>query len=120
MTIEKKKEFLLTKLPTDIVNKSIDIYYSIEPKILDEYHSIEEAYSKSFFSTFFNPYIMSCVLLISIGTNYLFDINRNKKNEILYKEKEAQLKNETKESLLNVKSKFDSNVSKINNLIYKD
>jgi len=59
---------------------------------------------------FFNPYLISSVALSSIGANYLFDVNRNNKNEVFYKEKENSFKKDTKETLENVKQIFQTDV----------
>ena len=51
---------------------------------------------------FFNPYILSSVVLSSVTSNYLFDAGRDRKNEIFYKEKESEFKSKTKEVLESV------------------
>jgi hypothetical protein len=99
-SIDKKREFLLKKLPPDVVEKAIQIYPLIESNLksrLQEQlkeHETENKNSSSIFSSFFNLSILSSVLLTSLGINYLLDMHRNKKNDLFYKECERKLNEE--------------------------
>lgn len=119
--LEKKKEFLLQKLPADTVEKAIELYPAIlnnvEEKI-EEYKAKNDNKSTdaSLFSSFFDIGILSSVLLATLGINYLLDLNRNKKNDLFYKECERKLNEElqknTREMKTEISNEFGSYVKK--------
>lgn len=92
-SIEQKKQFLLTKLPEDIVNQAIELYPIVQNNI-----SKNEDNNQSMFSSMFDIGILTSSILTSLIINYLFDINREKKNisfsnELSNRLNEEQLKN---------------------------
>ena len=80
ISIESKKEFLLKKLPENIVNTAISIYPRINNIILEKNKNNNDP--KILFSTIFDIGIITSSLLTSLFINYLLDIMRDKKNQI--------------------------------------
>ena len=79
ISIEEKKKFLLTKLPEDIVNQAMELYPQIQNLSIDNMN--KEKHSNSIFSSLFDVGILSSAILASLLVNFLFDINKEKKNQ---------------------------------------
>jgi hypothetical protein len=114
-SLEKKKEFLCQKLPKLTVEKAMEIY----PLILNNIHNKIEEYKQnenksqtsSMFSSFFDIGILSSVLLATFGINYILDLNRNKKNDLFYKEIEKKLNEELVKNTNEMKEEISNQLS---------
>ena len=78
ISIEEKKKFLLTKLPEDIVNQAMELFPQIKNLSIDNIN--KEKQTNSIFSSLFDVGILSSAILASLLVNFLFDINKEKKN----------------------------------------
>jgi hypothetical protein len=113
-SLEKRKEFLLKKLPSSVVEKAIDLYQTIETSVNKNIDEImknnKEQNSKKggFLSSLYDLGILSTVLLSSLGINYLLDLNRNKKNEMFYREVEKKLNDELAKNTKEMKNEINS------------
>jgi len=105
---------LLKKLSPSIVEKAIDLYQTIE---INMKNNIDEILKKNkeqstkngtFWSSLFDLGILSTVLLSSLGINYLIDLNRNKKNEMFYREVEKKLNEELTKNTKEMKNEINS------------
>lgn len=94
ISLEEKKAFLLTKLPESVVNQALEIYPSIKSISIEKIN--EKSSNTSMFSSLFDIGIISSAILTSLLVNYLFDINREKKNEVFASEIENKLQEEQK------------------------
>jgi hypothetical protein len=109
-SLEKKKEFLMKKLPNDIVEKAISIYPVVESNInshIQDYINSQKSNDQNFLLNFFNVGILSSVLLTTLGVNYLIDLNRNKKNDLFYKECERKINEELSKNTNQMKSEIN-------------
>ena len=102
--IEQKRQFLLTKLPEDTVNQAIDLYPSIQKNIT----STNEENSQSMFSSMFDIGILTSSILTSLIINFLFDINREKKNISFSNELSTRLNEEQLENNESIKKEIDN------------
>ena len=92
--IEQKKQFLLTKLPEEIVNQAIELYPSIQKNITNS----KEDNNLSLFSSMWDIGILTSSILTSLIINYLFDFNREKKNIAFSNELSTRLNEEQLEN----------------------
>ena len=103
-SLEKRKEFLLKKLSPSVVEKAIDLYQTIEINMKNNIDEIlkknkqQSSKNGAFWSSLFDLGILSTVLLTSLGINYLIDLNRNKKNEMFFREVEKKRRRQRKEA----------------------
>lgn len=98
-SFEKKKDFLAKKIPSDTLEKALEIYPIIEADSkarIEEYIQDYESKNskKGFFDGLFDLGVFTTVIISTLGINYLIDLQRNKKNEIFYKESEKKLNEE--------------------------
>lgn len=113
-SLEKRKEFLLKKLPASVVEKAFDLYQTIETNINKNIEEIlkknkeNNAQNGGFLSSLFDFGIISTVLLSSLGINYILDLNRNKKNEMFYKDVEKKLNDELSKNIKEMKNEINS------------
>ena len=105
-TIEEKKKFLLTKLPEDIVNQAMELYPQIQNLSIDNMN--KEKHSNSIFSSLFDVGILSSAILASLLVNFLFDINKEKKNQFFEKELAKKLNEEQQKNNEEIKKEIDS------------
>jgi hypothetical protein len=107
-SLDKKKEFLLKKLPKEVVDKAVEIYPTIENNVKENLEAYKNKQSESSFSfsNFFDVGILSTVLLSTLGINYLLDLNRNKKNEMFYHEAEKKLNEELQKQTNEMKNQI--------------
>jgi hypothetical protein len=116
-SIEKKKEFLLKKVSPEIVEKALDLYTLIESNMSEQLKNFKKENKKGFLDNFFDFGVISSVLLATLGINYLIDLNRNKKNDLFYKEIEKKINDELKASTDNMNSELKQSLS---NYVVKD
>jgi len=98
-SIEKKREYLSKKISAETLEKAMELYPIIESntnaKIEDFIKDYEAKNTKnSFFDGLFDLGSLTTVIISTLGINYLVDLQRNKKNEIFYKESEKKLNDE--------------------------
>ena len=114
-SLDKKREFLLKKLPSNVVDKAIELYPIFENNVnaqIQEYKTKGQTDSeKSFFSSFFDFGMLSSVILTTLGLNYLLDLNRNKKNDLFYKDTEKKINEEINKITDEMKSKISAELS---------
>jgi hypothetical protein len=113
-SIEKKKEFLLSKLPSETVEKALSILPVIESNIfskIKEYQEKKDSDNNSFFSFLPSMGILSSILLSTLGVNYLLDLNRNKKNDLFYKECEKKLNDELQKISKDLKNQISNELN---------
>ena len=103
---KKKKKFLLTKLPEDIVNQAMELYPQIQNLSIDNMN--KEKHSNSIFSSLFDVGILSSAILASLLVNFLFDINKEKKNQFFEKELAKKLNEEQQKNNEEIKKEIDS------------
>lgn len=106
ISIEEKKKFLLTKLPEDIVNQAMELYPQIQNLSIDNMN--KEKHSNSIFSSLFDVGILSSAILASLFVNFLFDINKEKKNQFFEKELAKKLNEEQQKNNEEIKKEIDS------------
>ena len=106
ISIEEKKKFLLTKLPEDIVNQAMELYPQIQNLSIDNMN--KEKHSNSIFSSLFDVGILSSAILASLLVNFLFDINKEKKNQFFEKELAKKLNEEQQKNNEEIKKEIDS------------
>ena len=106
ISIEEKKKFLLTKLPEDIVNQAMELYPQIQNLSIDNIN--KEKHSNSIFSSLFDVGILSSAILASLLVNFLFDINKEKKNQFFEKELAKKLNEEQQKNNEEIKKEIDS------------
>ena len=106
ISIEEKKKFLLTKLPEDIVNQAMELYPQIQNLSIDNIN--KEKHSNSIFSSLFDVGILSSAILASLFVNFLFDINKEKKNQFFEKELAKKLNEEQQKNNEEIKKEIDS------------
>ena len=106
ISIEEKKQFLLTKLPEDIVNQAMELYPQIQNLSIDNMN--KEKHSNSIFSSLFDVGILSSAILASLLVNFLFDINKEKKNQFFEKELAKKLNEEQQKNNEEIKKEIDS------------
>jgi hypothetical protein len=122
-SLDKKKEFLLKKLPVETVEKAMSIYPIVEANIKDQLQEYMTSSAKqkeeegSLLSSFFNLGVLSSVLLTTLGINYLIDLNRNKKNDLFYKECEKKINEELTKNSKELKSEIRN---ELNEYVSKD
>jgi hypothetical protein len=72
-SLEKRKEFLLKKLPSNVVEKAFDLFHTLETSInqnIEEIRKSHENKSKDgFFSSLLDFGMLSTILLSSLGIN---------------------------------------------------
>ena len=106
ISMEEKKKFLLTKLPEDIVNQAMELYPQIQNLSIDNMN--KEKHSNSIFSSLFDVGILSSAILASLLVNFLFDINKEKKNQFFEKELAKKLNEEQQKNNEEIKKEIDS------------
>jgi hypothetical protein len=116
-SIEKKKEFLLKKVSPEIVEKAMELYPVIESNISNQIEDYKKTNKKGFLDSFFDFGVISSVLLATLGINYLIDLNRNKKNDLFYKEIEKKINDELKTNTDNMNNELKQSLS---NYVVKD
>ena len=114
ISIEEKKKFLLTKLPEDIVNQAMELFPQIKNLSIDNIN--KEKQTNSIFSSLFDVGILSSAILASLLVNFLFDINKEKKNLFFEKELAKKLNEEQQKNNEEIKKELDS---KMENYIEK-
>jgi hypothetical protein len=97
-SLEKKKEFLLKKLSPEIVDKALILLPTIESNVNERIDDYKKYSKKGFLDSFFDLGIISSVLLATLGINYIIDLNRNKKNDLFYKEIEKKINDELRKN----------------------
>ena len=102
--IEQKKQFLLTKLPEEIVNQAIELYPSIQKNITNS----KEDNNLSLFSSMWDIGILTSSILTSLIINYLFDFNREKKNIAFSNELSTRLNEEQLENNESIKKEISN------------
>jgi len=98
-SLEKKKEYLSKKISIETLEKAMELYPIIEAntnsKIEDYIKEYEKKNTKtSFFDGLFDVGVLTTVIISTLGINYLLDLQRNKKNELFYRESEKKLNEE--------------------------
>jgi hypothetical protein len=116
-SVDKKKEFLLKKVSPEIVEKALDLYPLLESNMTNQLEEFKKYNKKGFLDSFFDIGVISSVLLATLGINYLIDLNRNKKNELFYKDIEKKINEELKVSTDNMNNELKQNLS---NYVVKD
>lgn len=106
ISIEEKKKFLLTKLPEDIVNQAMELFPQIKNLSIDNIN--KEKRTNSIFSSLFDVGILSSAILASLLVNFLFDINKEKKNLFFEKELAKKLNEEQQKNNEEIKKELDS------------
>lgn len=114
ISIEEKKKFLLTKLPEDTVNQAMELFPQIKNLSIDNIN--KEKQTNSIFSSLFDVGILSSAILASLLVNFLFDINKEKKNLFFEKELAKKLNEEQQKNNEEIKKELDS---KMENYIEK-
>lgn len=114
ISLDEKKAFLLTKLPESVVNQALEIYPSIKSISIEKIN--EKSSNTSMFSSLFDIGIISSAILTSLLVNYLFDINREKKNEVFASEIENKLQEEQKKNNEEIKEEISK---KMENFVEK-
>lgn len=98
-SLEKKKEFLAQKVSKETVEKALSLLPIIEANVTNQINDYKEKNpQKSFFDSFFDFGVISTVILVTLGFNYLMDFNRNKKNELWLSECENKIMEESKKA----------------------
>ena len=111
-SIEKKKEFLLSKLPSETVEKALSVFPLIESKISTKIKELkQEGSHESFFSFLPSLGVLSSVLLSTLGLNYLLDLNRNKKNDLFYKECEKRINDDLQKLSKDIRSEISTELN---------
>lgn len=114
ISLDEKKAFLLTKLPEATVNQAIEIYPMIKTISFEQIN--EQSSNNSIFSSLFDVGIISSAVLTSLLVNYLFDLNREKKNEVFALEIEKKLLEEQKKNNDEIKEEISK---KMENFVEK-
>lgn len=115
-SMEKKREYLSRKISSETLEKAMEIYPIIEAntnaKIEDFIKDYEKKNNKSsFFDGLFDLGVLTTVIISTLGINYLLDLQRNKKNEIFYKESEKKLNEELMKISENMKKDIGNELS---------
>jgi hypothetical protein len=112
---EKKRDFLMQKLPKDAVEKAFNmlplIEGSIQQKVEEVASKFEKENEKTFFSSFFDIGLISSVLLATLGINYVLDLNRNRKNNLFFKECEKKFAEQLENNAKEVKAEISKEIS---------
>jgi len=111
-SLEKRKDFLLKKLPSNVVDKAFDLFQTVETSIKENIEELRKSQAhkpkEGFLSSLLDLGMLSTILLSSLGINYLLDLNRNKKNDIFYKEIEKKLNEEFTKNIKEMKNEINS------------
>lgn len=105
---EKKKEFLLQKIPSNIVNEAMHLYSQFQSKI--EEKSIDYK-SKGLFSSLYDLGILSTTVLVTLILNYLLDFNRDKKNVLFYQNAEERLSEQFEQRMNEMKDSINNSMN---------
>lgn len=114
ISLDEKKAFLLSKLPESVVNQALEIYPTIKSISIEKIN--EKSSNTSMFSSLFDIGIISSAILTSLLVNYLFDINREKKNEVFASEIGNKLQEEQKKNNEEIKEEISK---KMENFVEK-
>lgn len=99
--LERKRDFLYSKFPKDLVDKAISVLPEVSSYIKNYTSQVERTLGQSHRQTSNEPNrvfksltdigLLSTVVITTLGVNYLLDLNRNKKNETFYNEVQGRL-----------------------------
>ena len=84
----------------------MELYPQIQNLSIDNMN--KEKYSNSIFSSLFDVGILSSAILASLLVNFLFDINKEKKNQFFEKELAKKLNEEQQKNNEEIKKEIDS------------
>lgn len=127
-SIEDKKEFLKTKISEESIDEALSLLPLVNKMISLEKEKIKENSINNNANTNTNNNnnildylkgfsIYSSLIFATLGINYLFDLVRNKKNEVFYRNIETKLNTEINNLSTNINKHFSDEMS---NYVKKD
>jgi len=110
-SMEKKKDFLAKKISPEIAEKAAEIVINFEANKKEELEIFKKDFenkhlNKGFFEGLFNIGNFIMVLVSTVGINYLFEFQREKRKDLFFKESERKLNDELKRITDNMKKEI--------------